>query len=242
MESHSGSSSLYRLITTVTMGNYYDHVKPILVSVDCIVFGFENGKLKILIGKRKMNPGKGEWSLYGDFVAEDETLEDAARRTLKTLTGLDNQFLRQTGTYGDINRDPGKRVISVAYCSLINVSDYSKTLIEEYGVEWVTHQTMPTLYSDHNKMVDDAIRQLRHNIVNEPLCFKLLPELFTLTQLQQVYEAIFGNTIDKRNFRKRIKSMPYIEMTDKIDKQTSKRGATLYRFNEEIYRMIDEFD
>lgn len=223
------------------MTTFYEDKEPILVSVDCIVFGFSKGKLKILIGKRKMNPGAGEWSLYGDFVGKDESLDEAAERTLSKLTGLDNQFMRQVGAFGDIDRDPGRRVISVAYCSLINVSDYDEKLRKKYGVEWVDIEELPQLYSDHKKMVDSAIEQLRRHLSSEPLCFNLLPELFTLTQLQNVYEAILGQEIDKRNFRKRIKAMPYIQKTEQIDKRTSKRGAALFFFNEEDYQKAEKF-
>ena len=117
------------------MGNYYEGMTPLLISVDCIVFGFEEGKLKLLIGKRKMNPGKGEWSLYGGFVQANESLEQAATKTLRSLTGLDNIYMTQVGAYGAVDRDPGERVISIAYCSLINVSDYNEVQQKEYGVE-----------------------------------------------------------------------------------------------------------
>lgn len=223
------------------MSSYYDGVKPILIAVDCIVFGFEHGKLKILIGQRKMNPGLGQQSLYGGFVGVDESLDEAAKRTLKELTGLENQYLQQVGAYGEIDRDPGMRVISVAYCSLINVSDYDESLCREYKVRWIDFEDIPSLYSDHKTMVDNAIAKLRRDVSSEPLCFNLLPELFTLTQLQMVYEAILGETIDKRNFRKRIKAMPYIKMTEKIDKLTSKRGAALYRFDEQVYHQTSSF-
>ncbi len=118
---------------------------------------------------------------------------------------------------------------------MINVKDYDERLLNEHKVEWVNLEDMPQLYSDHNDMVKNAITLLRRRISSEPLSFNLLPDLFTLTQLQHVYEAILGENIDKRNFRKRIKSIEYIEKTDLIDKLTSKRGAALYRFNKEAY-------
>lgn len=217
------------------MTDFYKEHSKIYVSVDCIVFGFEENKLKLLIGKRKMDPGRGEWSLYGGFVNEDESLTDAARRVLFDLTGLDKLYMRQVGAFGAVDRDPGERVVSVAYCALINVQDYDKNLMEKYGVEWVELKELPKLYSDHNKMVSSAIALLRQHLSTEPLSFNLLPELFTLTQLQKVYEGILGEPIDKRNFRKRIKTMDFIEKTDAIDKVTSKRGAALYRFNKKTY-------
>lgn len=213
---------------------YIEHPK-LFVSVDCIVFGFEENKLKLLIGRRKMDPGRGEWSLYGGFVGQNESLTDAAKRVLFNLTGLDKIYMKQVGAFGAVDRDPGERVISVAYCALINVQDYDNRLLEKYGVEWVDINKLPQLYSDHNLMVKKAISLLRLHLSSEPLSFNLLPELFTLTQLQKVYEGILGEEIDKRNFRKRVKMMDFIEKTDEIDKVTSRRGAALYRFNKKAY-------
>ncbi len=188
-----------------------------------------------------MDPGRGEWSLYGGFVGADESLTDAAHRVLKGLTGLDKIYMRQVGAFGDIDRDPGERVISVAYCALINVKDYDDSLREKFGLEWVPLDKLPKLYSDHNTMVKDALSMLRRHINTEPLSFNLLPPLFTLTQLQHVYEAILGYEIDKRNFRKRIKQIDFIEKTNLIDKLSSRRGAAMYRFNSRAYDAAPEF-
>lgn len=217
------------------MTRFYSEHTKYFVSVDCIVFGFDEGKLKLLIGRRQMDPGRGEWSLYGGFVRDDEGLEEAAHRTLQELTGLKKMYLKQVGAFGAIDRDPGERVITVAYCALINVKDYDARLLEEHQVKWVSLDEMPPLYSDHSEMVRKALNLLRRRITTEPLSFNLLPDLFTLTQLQKVYEAILGSEIDKRNFRKRIKAFDFIEKTELIDKLTSKRGAALYRFNKKAY-------
>ena len=214
---------------------YYKEHSKVWVSVDCIVFGFENNKLKLLIGRRQMDPGRGEWSLYGGFVKADESLEDAAHRVLHDLTGMKKIYMKQVGAFGAIDRDPGERVISVAYCALINVHDYDDKLREQYGLQWVNIDALPKLYSDHNLMVSKAVNLLRQRIKTEPLSFNLLPDLFTLTQLQHVFEVILGSEIDKRNFRKRIKQFDFIEKTELIDKVTSKRGAALYRFNKKMY-------
>ncbi|WP_027449738.1 NUDIX hydrolase [Xylanibacter brevis] len=213
---------------------YQEHAKA-WVSVDCIIFGFENGKLKVLIGRRKMDPGRGEWSLYGGFVGPDESIDDCAANTLYELTGLNKLYMRQVGAFGAVDRDPGERVISIAYYALINVKDYDEKLRLEHDVEWVDINELPHLYSDHNEMVDKALRMMRQKIKTEPISFRLLPPLFTLTQLQKLYEAVLGEEIDKRNFRKRIKDMDFIEKTELIDKVTSKRGAALYRFNKKAY-------
>ena len=217
------------------MTQFYGEHTRLLVSVDCIVFGFEEDKLKLLIGKRQMDPGRGELSLYGGFVGIDESLPDAANRVLRDLTGLDKLYIKQVGAFGNIDRDPGERVISIAYCALINVKYYDDNIRQQHGLEWVNLEDMPKLYSDHNIMVSKAINMLRRRINTEPLSFNLLPNLFTLTQLQHVYEAILGEEIDKRNFRKRIKTIDFIEKTELVDRITSKRGAALFRFNKRAY-------
>lgn len=220
---------------------FYTEHTPVLVSVDCIIFGFNEDKLQLLIGRRKMDPGRGQWSLYGGFVREDENLRDAANRVILDLTSMKNLYIRQVGAFGKVDRDPGKRVISVAYCTLINVKDYDDRLRRSHGLEWVSLNDLPPLYSDHRQMVDDAMSQIRRRINTQALCFHLLPDLFTLTQLQKVYEAVLDEEIDKRNFRKRIKEIDFIEKTDLIDKVTSKRGAALYRFNKRAYEEEPKF-
>ncbi|MBO4215757.1 MAG: NUDIX hydrolase [Bacteroidaceae bacterium] len=217
------------------MTSYYSQHNKAFVAVDCIIFGFEDNKLKLLLGKRKMDPGRDEWALYGGFVGTHESVDEAAHRVLFELTGLKNLYMKQVHTFGAIDRDPGERVISVAYCALINVKDYDEAQLNEHGVQWVELNKIPPLYSDHKEMVNRAISMLRRRISTEPLSFNLLPDLFTLTQLQHVYEAVLGEEIDKRNFRKRIKNIDFIEKTELIDKVTSKRGAALYRFNKRMY-------
>ena len=222
------------------MSYYVEHDK-VWVSVDVIIFGFDEGKLKILIGRRQMDPGRGEWSLYGGFVAADEGIDECAARTLQELTGLHNLYMRQVGAFGSIDRDPGERVVSIAYYALINVKDYDERLRKEHHVEWIDVNQLPPLYSDHNEMVRQALRRMRLKMHSEPIGFRLLPQLFTLTQLQHLYEAVGGQEIDKRNFRKRIKEMGFIEKTELIDKLSSKRGAALYRFNKKVYNEDPNF-
>ncbi len=217
------------------MTTYYSEYSKVYVSVDCIIFGFDEGQLRVLIGKRQLDPGRGEWSLYGGFVGANESIDDAASRTLFELTGLRNLYMRQVGAFGNIDRDPGERVISVAYYALINVKDYDDNLRREHGVEWVNIKQLPPMYSDHRDMIRKARRMMREKIKMEPISFRLLPSLFTLTQLQRLYEAVNGEEVDKRNFRKRVKEMEFIEKTELIDKTGSKRGAYLYRFNSNTY-------
>ena len=223
------------------MTKFYGEHSKVWLSVDCIIFGFDEGKLKILIGKRKMDPGRGEWSLYGGFVASDESVDDAASRTLYELTGLRNLFMRQVGAFGNVDRDPGERVVSIAYYALINVKDYDDDLRIKHGVEWMDINEIPQLYSDHNEMVRKARKMMQQKLSQEPVGFRLLPNLFTLTQLQRLYEAVNGEELDKRNFRKRIKDMDFIEKTELIDKTGSKRGDYLYRFNKRAYNEDPNF-
>ena len=217
------------------MTQFYGEHSKVWLSVDCIVFGFDEGKLKILIGKRKMDPGRGEWSLYGGFVNADESVDDAASRTLFELTGLKRIYMRQIGAFGNVDRDPGERVVSIAYYALINVNDYDEKLRTSHGAEWMDINEIPQLYSDHNEMVRKARKLMRQKLSHEPVGFRLLPKLFTLTQLQKLYEAVNGEELDKRNFRKRVKDMDFIEKTELIDKKSSKRGASLYRFNKNAF-------
>ena len=223
------------------MTTFYGEHSKVWVSVDCIIFGFDEGKLRILIGKRKMDPGRNEWSLYGGFVRHDESIDEAANRVLFDLTGLRNLYMRQVGAFGSVDRDPGERVISIAYYALINVNDYDDRLRREHSVEWVNIDEIPHLYSDHNEMVRKARKMMQQKLAHEPVGFRLLPSLFTLTQLQKLYEAVNGSELDKRNFRKRIKEMDFIEKTELIDKTGSKRGAYLYRFNKRAYNEDPNF-
>ncbi len=219
---------------------YFEHQK-ILLSVDCIIFGFDDNKLKVLIGHRKMEPGLGAWSLYGGFVRNDESIDDAADRTLYELTGMKKVYMRQVGAFGSVDRDPGARVVSVAYYALINVKDYSERLQKKHEVEWVNVDELPEMFSDHQQMILRARKMMQAKIKTQPISFQLLPPLFTLTQLQRLYEAVNGEEVDKRNFRKRIKEMDFIEKTDLIDKKSSKRGAVLYRFNKKGYEDAAKF-
>ena len=211
------------------MTTFYNEHSKVFLSVDCIIFGFDDKKLKVLVGRRKMDPGRGEWSLYGGFVGTTESVDEAATRTLFELTGLRNLYMRQIGAFGKIDRDPGERVVSIAYYALINVNDYDEKLRQAHGAEWIDVENLPTLYSDHNEMLTKARKLIQQKMSHEPIGFRLLPNLFTLTQLQTLYEAVYGTELDKRNFRKRVKDMDFIEKTELIDKKSSKRGNYVRR-------------
>ena len=223
------------------MTTYYNINPQFYVSVDCIIFGFDKGSLKLLLLKRNFEPAKGSWSLMGGFVQDGESVDDAAKRVLAELTGLENVYMEQVGTFGEVDRDPGERVISVAYYALININEYDRNLVQQHNAHWAEINEIPPLVFDHPQMVNPARIMLQKKASSEPIGFNLLPSLFTLFQLQSLYEAIYGEPLDKRNFRKRVADLNYIEKTDKIDKTGSKRGAALYKFNENAYRKAPKF-
>jgi len=206
-------------------------------AVDCIIFGYDiiEKELKLLLIKRSFEPAKGQWSLSGGFVEEGEGLDDAANRVVTTLTGLSDLYMEQLYTYGDVSRDPGDRVISTAYFSLIGIHEIDDEIKEKYGAHWRSLSDLPDLIFDHRRMVDRALKELVEKVKVHPVGFELLPEKFTLVQLQNLYEAIYQKSIDKRNFRKKILSMNLLEKQDDKEKKTSKKGAWYYRFNEEKY-------
>ena len=223
------------------MSNYYSSNPKLYVGIDCIIFGFNEGELNLLLLKRNFEPAMGEWSLMGGFVQEDESVDDAAKRVLNELTGLEDVYMEQVQAFGAIDRDPGERVVSIVYYALININEYDKESVQQHNAFWVNINELPALIFDHPQMVEKARKLMQQKASTEPIGFNLLPKLFTLSQLQSLYEAIYGESIDKRNFRKRIAEMDYIEKTDKIDKTGSKRGAALYQFNEKAYRKAPKF-
>ncbi len=210
------------------------------VAIDSIIFGFDQGKLKLLLIKRKMPPMEGHWSLMGGFVGSGESIDDAAYRILEELTGLKSVFLEQLYTYGDLKRDSADRVISVAYYALININNYDQAQGLNHGARWFALDDIPPLVFDHNAMVMKALRRLRRKTIVQPIGFELLPEKFTLTKIQQLYEAIHQQPIDKRNFRKKLLSMGVITRLDEKDKESSKRGAFYYKFDKKKYDTLVE--
>ncbi|MDE7379376.1 MAG: NUDIX hydrolase [Paraprevotella sp.] len=220
---------------------FYTSHSKVYLAIDCIIFGFQRGELKLLIQQRNFEPFRGVWSLMGGFVEADENLYDAARRVCEELTGLKNVYMQQVGAFGAVDRDPGARVVSVAYYALLNVDKYNPELNIKNSSQWRNINELPSLYFDHAEMVAEARSMLKRKISREPVGFNLLPPLFTLSQLQALHEAILGEKIDKRNFRKKVNEMNFIEKTNIIDKTGSKRGAHLYRFNDSIYQKEHKF-
>jgi 8-oxo-dGTP diphosphatase len=218
--------------------SFYAKAPKHLVAVDCIIFGFDEGRLKLLIMQRKVAPMAGEWSLVGGFVQEDESTDEAAGRVLEHTTGLNDIYMNQLHCYGNVNRDTGARVISVAYYALIRIKNHDKPLAREHGAHWLELHEIPSLIFDHGKMIEDALAALRNNAQFHPIGFELLPEKFTLSQLRSLYEEIYQKTLDKRNFRKKILSLDVMEKLEEKDKTSSKKGAHLYRFDPEKYEAL----
>lgn len=218
--------------------SFYAGVPRHLVAVDCIIFGFENSKLKLLIMQRKLEPQKGEWSLMGGFVQHSESTDAAAARVLTQTTGLENIYMDQLHCYGEVGRDTGARVLSVAYYALIRIKEHDHVLAEEHGAHWLELHQIPPLIFDHNRMIEDALKKLRDNAHFHPIGFELLPEKFTLSQLRSLYEEIYQHELDRRNFRKKILSMNILEKLEEKDKTTSKKGAHLYRFDKQQYEEL----
>lgn len=221
------------------MKNYSKYSKYLL-AVDCIIFGYDIQKkiLKLLLVKRSFEPAKGSWSLAGGFVKEKESLDEAASRVLRKLTGIETIYLTQSHTYGETDRDPGARVVSTAYYALIAIRDIDQELAKDNGAHWRSVDDLPRLIFDHSIMVKRALSDLQGLLKVKPVGFELLPDKFTLVQLQELYEAIFRKKIDKRNFRKKILSMDLLEKLNEKEKETSKKGAWYYKFNKERYEKL----
>lgn len=222
--------------------NFYSDFPKILVAVDAIIFGFNENEheLKLLLLKRQFAPEKGNWSLMGGFVDPKESLDNAAQRIVKRLTGLDQVYMEQLYAFGDVNRDAGGRIISVAYFSLIKINEQDSELVKKYGASWISFSELPKLIFDHDEMVKRALRKLRIRARTQPIGFELLPEKFTIPQLQRLYEAIYHVPFDKRNFRRKLLAMGLLEKLDEKEKETSKKGAFYYQFNKTKYEELLE--
>jgi 8-oxo-dGTP diphosphatase len=225
------------------MLNSYSSADKVLLAVDCIIFGFDNEGLKILLIKRDFEPEKGKWSLIGGFLKRDEVLDDAAIRILNTYTGLNDIYMEQLYAYSDIDRDPVERTISVSYYALINIENHNAELIKNYHAQWFSIADAPNLIFDHNEMVQNAIKRLRYRTSIKPIGFELLPEKFTMRQLLELYEAILSKELDKRNFISKINSLEILNKLDEKDMQSSRKGSYLYTFNKEKYeeKLLNDF-
>jgi ADP-ribose pyrophosphatase YjhB (NUDIX family) len=218
------------------MLDQYKQQQPYLLALDSIIFGFDGENLKVLLVKRGLE-GK-TWSLMGGWLRPHEGLDDAAARILFDLTGLSSVYLEQLYAFGDPHRDPIVRTISVAYFSLVKIADYEARISETFQARWFSIYDLPPLLFDHGDMVDLAIKRLRYKAAQQPIGFELLPEKFTIPQLQKLYEAIYNTEFDKRNFSRKILSMNLLTKLDEKQKGFSKRGAYFYQFDSSKYQTI----
>src|SRR3954471_24955629 len=219
----------------------YTHPRPAL-TVDCVVFGFDEGELKVLLIERGGEPFRRTWALPGGFVQLDETLAEPDRRELREETGLgDGIFLEQLYTFGDVKRDPRERVVSVAYYALVALDRHAAQLhaaSDARHAAWFGVSDVPSLGFDHRKILDTGVKRLRGKVRYQPIGFELLPAKFTLSQLQHLYEAILERPLDKRNFRKKILGMDLLIETSEIEQDVAHRAARLYRFDERKYHRL----
>ncbi|MGK4566826.1 NUDIX hydrolase [Flavobacterium sp. 3HN19-14] len=215
------------------MENYKDQ-DTVLLAVDCIIFGFDKKNLKILLIKRDFEPEKGHWSLMGGFLKKDETLDDAAIRVLNHLTGLENVYMEQLRAYSALDRDPVERTVSVSYYALIDIPEHS-ALNGRFSAKWFNIDEAPNLIFDHNVMVANAMSRLRYRASTKPIGFELLPEKFTMKQLQTLYETILGEKLDKRNFINKINSLDILLKTEEKDMKSSRKGSYFYKFDQVKY-------
>lgn len=209
------------------------------LSIDCVVFGFDEGSLKVLLIKRNTEPAKGKMSLPGGFVPMNDNLVDIPHRRLKELTGLDNVFLREVGSFGRIDRFPLHRVVTVGYYALIKISDYTlRTGEDAQEVKWVAIEDVPLLAFDHSEILEAALLKLRKHVRYEPVGYNLLPEKFAISELQALYEVILNKKLDNRNFRKKLFHLGIITPLNEKQKNVSHRAAQLFSFNKEVYDQL----
>ena len=220
------------------MPHTYQYPRAAL-TVDCVVFGFDESELKVLLIQRALEPFKGKWALPGGFVRVEETVDEAARRELDEETGLKNVFLEQLYTFGTVNRDPRERVVSVAYYALVKLSDHkAKAATDAANAEWFPVSKLPKLAFDHADIVETALSRLQGKVRYQPIGFKLLPQKFTLSQLQHLYEAALGEELDKRNFRKKVLGFGLLVPLKESLSGGRHRPAQLFSFDADKYEKL----
>lgn len=218
--------------------NFYSNQDQLYVAVDCIIFGFDGTDLKILLIKRGFEPEAGKWSLMGGFVNQDKSIDHEAKRVLYSLTGLSDIFMKQLYIFGNPDRDPVARTVSVAYYALINIHNYNEKLLKDHGARWFPINKIPSLIFDHSAMIDKAIWALKEDARTRPIGFELLPEKFTLPQLKRLYDCIMEQEHDVRNFSKKILTTGILKKLEEKDFSSSKKGAYLYRFDKKRYKIL----
>ena len=209
-------------------------------SSDCVIFGFEDFSLKILIYKRAKNPCKGAWALPGGFLKKGELFEEAARRILKATTGVSDIYLEEVAVFDQLNRFPPWRVFTVGYFALVKPGKYQiiDSGLDSIEVKWFNINKLPKLAWDHKNIVDTALKKLRTMVLHKPIGLELMPNKFTLPQLQTLYEAILGKKLDRRNFRKKMTRTNILKKLDEKDPNNKRRAAYLYKFDKNVYNKL----
>ena len=216
--------------TLIVLNEIYKQHPKHYLAVDCSIFGYENGELKLLLYPRGFEPSLGKWSLMGGFVQENESVEEAAGRVLMQTTGLKDIFLEQASAFSKPDRDPGARVISMTFVALIRIDIHDKDLVRENGAHWWPVTKLPSMVFDHEAIVANALGLLQQRASIDLIGKELLPEMFTLMQLRNLYEAIFLKTFDPGNFRKKVLSIDILERLNLKNTSESKKGAYYFQF------------
>jgi 8-oxo-dGTP diphosphatase len=220
--------------TFKTIQSEIQSINRVALSVDCVIFGFDENKLKVLLIRSDLKKYLNKWSLLGDLVKPEEDLDAAAYRILKQRTGLDDLYLEQVHTFGNIDRHPAGRVVTVAYCSLINIQNH-KLKIHDNELHWHDVESVSDMAFDHKDIFETCYRRLQKRVQEHPLGFSLLPNKFSLRELQNLYEAILGIKLDRRNFRKKFFAMDFLVDMDEIEQNVPHRPGKLYKFDYEKY-------
>ena len=216
----------------------YEFPRPALTT-DCVVFGLDELDLKVLLIQRDIEPFAGGWALPGGFVRVGESLDDCARRELAEEAGLKSVYLEQLGSFGQPDRDPREHTVTVAYYALVNLNENPPTAATDArNADWFALDRVPKLAFDHDAILATALERLKNKIRYQPIGFELLPELFTLTQLQKLYEKILNRSLDKRNFRKKFLKLGVLEATEQFETESSRRPARLHRFDHTRYQAL----
>lgn len=218
-----------------------EEVQSISLAVDAVVFGYHGNQLQLLLIERKYGKEKGSWALPGGFVQNDEDLERAVTRELKEETGVNVNYFEQLYTFGAVQRDPRKRVVSVAYLALINPKNFSLSAgTDAQDASWFPIHNLPDLAFDHMEIVSMAYERLKAKLNYQPVGFELLNKEFPFSDLEHLYQCILNQQIDRRNFRKKILSFGFLEETEKVYQPKSGRPAKLFRFNPSKYKELTE--
>jgi 8-oxo-dGTP diphosphatase len=234
MSSAVNTDKVKNIKTLTAIQSEVESSNGIALSVDCVIFGFDENKLKVLLIRSDLKKYLGKWSLLGDLVRPSEDLDAAAYRILKQRTGLNDVYLEQVETFGAVSRHPAGRVVTVTYCSLINVQHHKLKILDN-ELHWHDIQNVTDLAFDHQQIYDTCYQRLQKRIQEHPLGFNLLPKKFSLRDLQNLYEAILDTKMDRRNFRKKFFAMDFLIDLDEMEQDVPHRPGKLYKFNFEKY-------